>query len=425
MTNRVTDSNGTVYNNVANLVFTEQVNTESQLKPGAVCAGCIQFDLYNNYGETISMDTELTYYQVDENDNATLIGTFIVSTVEQRRMKQVITAYDNIIKLDHDFSRKLAQLQNSFPISANGFVRAACDVAGVEWDEVAFPLYDVEFQKFYADKISCRQIISWVAEIACCFVKCNSNGKLSLKWYTENEDYHIYPTSGESPEDETYVFYKLNGLAYSGKVSSAVEIVKINLDDSAENIYYYPSEFTQAYAEDTSGNGDLRLYHFTATDTGDTTYGDIILQNSMLYTFDTTGEGNLSVLENQEYVRLYEITDNLLLRNANDSTLEVISKHLYDELNAFPVFRNTQVDLFMFFNPFRAGEIARITDIRDLSYVFPIMKMEFGNGVARLSTDDLYGNSNYKISDDHYPFIPLNSSEMITDDDKVFYSLRS
>ena len=388
MTNKVTNSGGVAFNDIANLVFTEQVNTESQLKPGAVCASCIQFDLYDTNGESVSTGDVLSYYQVDDNNTQTLIGIFNVTVVEQRRSKQVITAYDNIVKLDMDFSRKLAQLQNSFPLTANGLVRAACEVAGIEWDEIVFPLYDVQFQKFYVDKISCRQIVSWVAELSCCFVKCNTSGKIGLSWYQENEDYRIYPTSGISLDNETYVFYKMNGLAYSDELSAAVAIIKINLDDNAENIYYYPASYSQVYAQDI-GDGDLEIMNMTVTDIGDETYGDIILYNSILYTFDTSGFGDMTVLEDQESVKIYNIADNLLLKNATDTTLRKVAKHLYDELNAFPVFRDTQVDLFRFFNPFRAGQIAKVTDILNTSFVFPIMKLEQSSNAARLSTDNL------------------------------------
>ena len=441
MTNRVTDSNGVVYNDVANLLYTEQVNTESYLKPGAVCAGCIQFDLFTENGEHISTDDVLTYYQVDDHNVATLIGTFTVSVVERRRAKQVITAYDNIIKLDADFTLRLAQLQNSFPITLGQLVAEACGIAGVTLNTDQFPLYALSIQKFYKDKLTCRQLISWAAELACCFVKCNSAGELVFGWYSVKEKYRIYPTSGTTLQDETCVFYKMNGLVYSGEKSVAVDYVKINLTDDEANSYYYPQPYSTAYAadpnddgnltffnltavdnnsniavisndlvsydiaddgevivlessvspvvyaDDYTGDGDLQLFHFTSVDTGDASYGEIILQSNDVKTMDRTNDGDLSILVDEESGSFYFISDNLLLTDADDITLYSVAQRLYDMFGDFPVFRETEVDLFMFFNPYCAGQIAKVTDIHNVSFVFPIMKMEFGNGSAHLSSE--------------------------------------
>ena len=384
MTNRVTNFVGVPFTEFANFTFTEQVNTASKLRPGAVCAGCIDFDLFTDGGESITAGDVLRYYQVDENDNATLIGSYFAETVIPSRMKQHITAYDNIIKLESDFSRKLAQLQNSFPMPLQMLVQEACDVAGVTLATPTFPLYDIQVKQFYTDSISCRQIISWAAEVACRFVRCNANGEIVFDWYVEVDDYRIYPTSGTSQDNETYVYYQMNGLEYSGETSASVDYVKIRLNQDDANGYVYPSSYSGTYAVDTTGNGNLQLYHFTAIDNGDASYGNIYLQDSDVYSLDTSGDGNVSVLEEETNINCYLITDNLLLTDASDATLYRVAKQLYDTLDAMPPFRECGVELFPFFNPFRAGQIAKVTDARGTSFVFPIMKMEQGKGTAKL-----------------------------------------
>ena len=382
-----------VFNDVANLVYTEQVNTESQIKPGAVCAGCLRFDLFNENGESISAGDLLEYYQIGEDNTQTIKGVFNVTDVDQRRAKQVITAYDNIIKLDVDFSRKLAQLQNSFPISGTSLLAAACQVAGINYylpplDGPGSLLYHLEFQRFYSDRVTCRNIISWLAETVCCFVQCNTVGEIGFNWYSENEDYRIYPTSGSSG-DETYVYYKMNGLSYGDEISAAITYVKIGITNNPANDYYYPASASQTYARDTTGHGDLELLNMEATDIG-SHYGQIILRNPLLYTFDSTGEGNLSVLEEEQSVPNYIISDNILLTDASDSILESVAKNIYDTLNAFPAFRNTQVSLFRFFNPFQSGEIVKVTDVLGTSFVFPVTKLELSSDSVVLSSDNIY-----------------------------------
>lgn len=384
-------------NDVANIVYTEQVNTESKITPGAVCAGCLQFDLFNDSGETVDKNDILEYYQINEETNESiLMGLFTAVTIEQRRAKQIVIAYDNIIKLDVDFSRKLAQLQTSFPIAASSLAYAVCDVAGIQfrYDAVqeVLPLTGITINKFYADKITCRQVISWLAELGCCFVRCNTQGEIILDWFSENNDYRIYPTSG-SYGDETYVFYKMNGLVYDKEISAAIVYVKINITNDPNNDYYYPISSSQNYATDLSGNGDLELFNMTATQYG-IQDGYIRLGNPLLYTFDSSGEGDLSVLEEEQSVPNYIISNNLLLTDADESVLEIVAKNIYDRLNDFPTFRNTQVDLFRFNNPFKVGEIVNVTDVLGVSFVFPIVKMEYTSGGDRLSTDDLHYDYN-------------------------------
>ena len=372
--------------------YTEQVNTESKIKPGAVCAGCLQFDLFNENGEAIAENDILEYYQINEDTNEQVLkGLFTATIIEQRRAKQFIIAYDNISKLDVDFSRKLAQLQYSFPIAASSLAYMACDVAGVNfrYSSASQVLNGISINKFYTDRITCRQIISWIAELACCFVRCNTQGEISLEWFTENEDYRLYPTSGSSG-DETYVYYKMNGLSYDKEISAAISYVKINITNDPDNNYYYPASASQIYARDTTGQGDLEILNMTAVDASPNNYGFIHLINSLLYTVDVSGEGNLSVLEEEQTVPNYIITDNLLLTDADNSTLEIVASNIYNKLNALPVFRNAQADLFRFNNPFKAGDIVKATDVLGVSFVFPVIRMECSSNGDMLTTDNLY-----------------------------------
>lgn len=388
MTNRIDSAfSGSTLRNFANFRFKEQVNTADKLRPGAVCAGCIEFDLFTDGGETVPYGDTLTYYQVDDNNNAVKIGEYTAETVTPGKHKLGIIAYDNIVKLEMDFSYRLAQLQNAFPISLGNLVQYACDVSGVTFGTPNFPLNDILVEKFYAEGLSCRQIVAWAAEIACCFVKCNEDGEIEFQWYEEAEEYRIYPTSGSSG-GETYVYYKLDGLKYSEETSATVDYVRIQTDSSDGGGYVFPSSYAGTYATDITGNGNIQLYHFAAADNGDLLHGDIILVDNNIYSTDTTNDGNISMMVREESSNVYLIADNLLLTNASDSVLYRVAKHLYDELDAMPEFRETEVDLFPFFNPFRAGQIAKITDVQGVSFVFPIMEMDVGDGKAHLVSEN-------------------------------------
>ena len=73
-------------------------------------------------------------------------------------------------KLDADFSGWLRANQAQFPKTIWQLVQLACQRAGVALASSSLPIngsYSV--QAFYADDLTCRQIISWAAEAAGCY----------------------------------------------------------------------------------------------------------------------------------------------------------------------------------------------------------------------------------------------------------------
>ena len=76
--------------------------------------------------------------------------------------------------------------QAQFPKTIWQLVQLACQRAGVALASSSLPIngsYSV--QAFYADDLTCRQIISWAAEAAGCYAHMNADGKLQFLTYSD------------------------------------------------------------------------------------------------------------------------------------------------------------------------------------------------------------------------------------------------
>ena len=329
MTNKIVRANSAVLSSIASVRYTEQVNAGTDLRPGCVSSASIEVEVYGAQTDAITEGEALTYYQVDAESNETLIGTFYAETTIRTKEKYTFTAYDAASKLDVGFSARLAAIQDDFPMTLAALVGEACAVAGVTLSGT-FPLASFSVQAFYADNITCRQVVSWAAEIACRFVRCNAAGSIIFDWYTTADDYRVYFTDGTSEDDETYVYYKMDGLQYENYTTTAISRVAVHPTDEESVAYVYPSGVS-------SGN-------------------------------------------------TLDITNNLLLTGAEASDYQTVAQNIYTTMSALGTYRPAQISLFPFFNPFRAGQIVKVTDIQDVSFVTPVMSMTVTDSAAILGS---------------------------------------
>lgn len=59
-----------------------------------------------------------------------------------------------------------------------------CEACGVTLNTLNFPHIDFRVpEPIIKDGVTCREVVSWVAQIAGCFTLCNANGQLELKWF--------------------------------------------------------------------------------------------------------------------------------------------------------------------------------------------------------------------------------------------------
>lgn len=384
MTSKILRSDDTPIANIKSVKFVEKVNATTDLRPGCVSSAYIEVVVYGAQSTAPSSGEPLKYYQVSANGVETYIGTFYAEPSIQSRNTYSFVAFDIVDKLNVGFGERLLAIQDQFPMELSDLVSEACSVAGVQLLSTNFPMHDLEVQSFFAEGLTCRDILSYAAEIACRYVKCDENEKIAFAWYEEKEDYRIYPTSQDGLE--TKVAYKQNGLAYQAyNVPNAgcVAVRPINTENAA---YIYPSTFTAVTATDPLLNGVVTLYNLTAVDDGN---GGVTLSGDFTAT-DTNS--NVAIESDGGASNCLVISNNILLTNATASTMEDVAEHIYTEMATIPVYRPAMAELFPSENPFRAGDIVAVTDIQNVSFSMPVMSMTVEQSAA---TVEATGNRSY------------------------------
>lgn len=395
MTSKILRSDNTPIPSIKSVRFVETINASTDLRPGCAASAYIDVVVYGAASSAPSAGEPLRYYQVSANGFETYIGTFYAEPAIQSRNTYSFVAYDIVSKLDVGFSERLLAIQENFPMSLGALVTEACSTASVQLYTTNFPMHELSVQSFYADGLTCRDILSYAAEIACRYVTCDSNEKIVFKWYAEKEDYRIYPTSQDGAE--TRIAYKQNGLSYQAYSVPNVGCVAVRPINTENAAFIYPTTFQAVTATDPLLNGNVTLYNLVAVDDGQ---GGITLSGDFTAT-DT--QGNVEIdSEGGSASNCLVISNNILLTNADSETMESVAEWIYTEMTTIPVYRPAKAELFPAENPFRAGDIVAVTDIQGISFVMPVMSMTVEQSAATVeatgnrSYDQDYGNDTSK-----------------------------
>lgn len=189
----------------------------------------------------------LTYYRLDDAGNRTKVGIFYAEKpTRTKRNSYKVTAYDTMSKLDADFSGWLRANQAQFPKTIWQLVQLACQRAGVTLAGISLPINGSHsVQAFYADDLTCRQIISWAAEAAGCYAHMNADGKLQFLTYTDKRRTVKITPDGASNSTAYYA----DSLSYEDYTVKAIEKVQIRQSDSDVGVIYPDSTTaTNTYA---------------------------------------------------------------------------------------------------------------------------------------------------------------------------------
>lgn len=183
--NKLVRSDGSVIDSsvIISCEYSEEVNNDTNLSVGDVTSSELDVEILST--ARVEQDETLTYYMVEDGEEI-LIGQFTVakSTIASRTTMR-FSAYDNVAKSEKVFSDWLITNQSLFPMSLLDLVQAACNYCGLTLATTDFPHATLSVGAFYADGITCRQILSWAAAIAGRFVKANTAGEIEFAWYTE------------------------------------------------------------------------------------------------------------------------------------------------------------------------------------------------------------------------------------------------
>lgn len=233
---------------VKSLTLHTAVNAGQEFTIGSAFSDYIEAEIWADPGGSLQITAgdALTYYRQDDAGNRTKVGVFYAEKpTRTKRNSYKVTAYDTMSKLDADFSGWLHANQAQFPKTIWQLVQLACQRAGVALASSSLPIngsYSV--QAFYADDLTCRQIISWAAEAAGCYAHMNADGKLQFLTYTDKRS-----TAKITPDGASSTAYYADSLSYEDYTVKAIEKVQIRQSDSDVGVIYPDSTTaTNTYA---------------------------------------------------------------------------------------------------------------------------------------------------------------------------------
>lgn len=234
---------------VKSLTLHTAVNAGQEFTIGSAFSDYIEAEIWADPGGSLQITAgdALTYYRQDDAGSRTKVGVFYAEKLTRtKRNSYKVTAYDNMSKLDADFSGWLHANQAQFPKTIWQLVQLACQRAGVTLASSSLPIngsYSV--QAFYADDLTCRQIISWAAEAAGCYAHMNADGKLQFLTYTDKRSTVKITPDGASNSTAYYA----DSLSYEDYTVKAIEKVQIRQSDSDVGVIYPDSTTaTNTYA---------------------------------------------------------------------------------------------------------------------------------------------------------------------------------
>ena len=255
--NLIVKSDGTEIDSslILSCTLTQTLNSGQEFTIGSACTDEIEVEYLAQNDNLIAKGDVLTLYWVNDSGTKTKVGIYYCEKPNyQGLMREIsgtsavykVVAYDTMSKLDADFSGWLHANQAQFPKTIWQLVQLACQRAGVALASSSLPIngsYSV--QAFYADDLTCRQIISWAAEAAGCYAHMNADGKLQFLTYTDKRSTAKITPDGASNSTAYYA----DSLSYEDYTVKAIEKVQIRQSDSDVGVIYPDSTTaTNTYA---------------------------------------------------------------------------------------------------------------------------------------------------------------------------------
>ena len=238
---------------VKNLTLHTAVNSGQEFAIGSAYSDYIEAEIWADPSGSLQITAgdALTYYRQDDAGNRTRVGVFYAEKpTRTKRNSYKVTAYDTMSKLDADFSGWLHANQAQFPKTIWQLVQLACQRAEVTLASSSLPIngsYSV--QAFYADDLTCRQIISWAAEAAGCYAHMNADGKLQFLTYTDKRSTAKITPDGASSSTAYYA----DSLSYEDYTVKAIE--KVQIRQSSDDVgVIYPDSTTATNTYAVQGN---------------------------------------------------------------------------------------------------------------------------------------------------------------------------
>ena len=390
--NKLVRSDGSIIDSsvIISCEYTEDVNSTTNLSVGDATASEITVEILGT--DVVKQNDILTYYIIEDGVE-TKIGVFNAEkpTVASRTSMR-FSAYDNIVKTEKVFSDWLRENRSLFPMTLFALVRYACNYCGVTLSTANFPHDGMSVNAFYADNVTCRQVLMWAAAIAGRFIRANTNGEIEFSWYKEATNITVRPS-----------YEELN----DGRISVA--------DDGAGHLTIISDDIT--VKDDGDGNISLESKDLVLlpTSSGVTITSGLslpFLQGSLSYENYTTdpiqrvqinhSEDDIGVIyPPSNEGNCFTISENMILGVIETATVNQVATALYDQL------KTTTYVPFSVTVPrtirIRAGDIINVLDSKGYSFTSHVMKVSVTpSGTILTSTGDKSYGSNAAVSSEKY-----------------------
>lgn len=148
-----------------------------------------KFNGKNFYGAHISAYVGIL---VDGKPELLEMGHYIVDEPVSPGISIALTAYDNIILLDKLYEPKIA-----YPATLASIVKDACSQCGVILESSQFPRSSYAIEKA-PENATCREVVAAAAQLAGCYAKARTNGRIAITWYASTVSQSIDILYGKS-----------------------------------------------------------------------------------------------------------------------------------------------------------------------------------------------------------------------------------
>lgn len=322
------------------------------LAPGAACSTELEIKLQAAEGAAIPITAGSAFAYYETNGGAEeLIGQFIAEQPTKSGYYQYsVIAYDRMTLADKDLSGWLREQQEAFPMTLWALARAVADQCGLTVASTGLPINgSYQVQAFYADGVTGRQILAWIAQASGTFCRVNPAGALVFDWYADAELSYGITAGGQQGSVRAIV--RLDGDTL--RTQQAL-VYRIGLDAP---FYFQGSLSYEQYSCKKIDKVQIKL---TDDDVG------------AIYPPDEEAT-NALVLEG-----------NLLLTTGTADNLQPVAQALYErfkDVTYVPCTLKVQTSVGI-----RPGQIVQVTDAVGNSFKTYIMQAEYSGGVATLSS---------------------------------------
>ena len=171
---------------IQSVTLTESVNSGTELTPGSVCCSALEAQCITpGGGLSVTVGTEVLLYK-EQDGVRTKVGTFTLEAPERPGPNTYkLVAYDRISWLNKDLTAWLDSL-DGWPYSLLTFAHMVCRECLVDLSGDTIPNAGFPVQKFQGGKITGREIMGYIGELAGRFCRANKDGVIEFAWYEDS-----------------------------------------------------------------------------------------------------------------------------------------------------------------------------------------------------------------------------------------------